>query len=153
VRDLIYNTMGKIPWAGEEANKEIGKSVLELEDPGHAAEMRRINSQAVLNDLVSNDSVISGYDPHEVTEAYNEIVRLSPRVADQSLALRALLRKRLAQGHLDTFEVSELSGLENKLKQREEIPGGAAHEQFGRSIPALYSDRHGSTPAMPGKLM
>jgi hypothetical protein len=92
-----------------------------LNDPAHEQRLRQIHSEAMLNDLLANDEVISGHEPHEVIRAFNELSQLSPRLSNQPMAVRALLRRHLSQGQVDPFELDMISGIENKLKQRDEV--------------------------------
>jgi hypothetical protein len=86
-----------------------------IADPSHEARMRSIRAQAMLSDLVSNDEVIQGYDPHEVTNAYNEIVQTSPHLADQYSVMRSALRSRLTSGQMQPFEVAQLRDIDKSL--------------------------------------
>ncbi len=95
----------------------IGDTELELSDPEHLDELRQIEAGAVLNDLLANDEVISGYDPDEVSEAYNEILATSPSLATQPLALRPMLRKRLSGGAMEPFEAQQAAELEKTIRQ------------------------------------
>ncbi len=117
---LAKNTLGPIAakMKGPEDNTKLTKTVNELNDPQHEQQLRAINTQAMLQDLMLNDPVISGYDPHEVTGAFNDINQISPSVADQRMLMQSLLRKRLQQGQLDTFEQDQLLGFENKLRSQ-----------------------------------
>lgn len=89
----------------------------ELDDPDHDNELRRIQTRAMMQDLMMNDEVISGYDPGEVMNAYNEIVNVTPRSATQPAIIRPLLRKRLAQGAIEPFEAAEMVNIEKNLGQ------------------------------------
>jgi len=120
---LVNNTMlkpiaDKIAPGVERADNDEQKIMESLNDPSHEAELRAINSQATLQDLMSNDEVISGYSPDEVASAYNDIVQISPSVADQRMLVQNLLRKSLQQGQLDTFEQDQLLGFEDKLRKQ-----------------------------------
>lgn len=99
-------------------SKSVGKVMNSLNDPNHEARLREINTQAMLQDLMLNDPVISGYSSPEVTGAFNDIVQISPSVADQRMLIASLLRKKLQQGQLDTFEQDQLLGFEGKLRQQ-----------------------------------
>lgn len=88
-----------------------------LDSPAHNDELRSIQSQAILQDFLLNDDVISGYDPQEVMSAYNEIASMAPRTATQPAAMRAALRKRLTQGDLQSFETRELADIESSLSR------------------------------------
>lgn len=88
-----------------------------LTDPSHEARLRNIRAQAMLQDLVTNDPTISQHDPSETLQAYNDIVAMAPRTADQSMLMQPLLRKRLTQGSLDPFELDQLLGMEDKQRR------------------------------------
>lgn len=87
----------------------------DLDDPEHDNELRKIQSRTMLQDLMMNDEVISGYDPGEVLDAYNEIVGVTPRSATQAAIVRPLLRKRLTQGAIEPFEAAEMVNIEKGL--------------------------------------
>lgn len=88
-----------------------------LSDPEHMAELRSIETKAMLQNLINNDEVISGYDPEEVIMAYNEISQLTPRAASQTAIIRPLLRKRLTQGAMEPFEAQQMADIEKTLGQ------------------------------------
>ena len=89
----------------------------EMADPDHENAIRRIRAQTMLSDLMSNDEVISGYDPNEVLDAYNEVSQLSPMSATQPALVRPWLRKRLSQGAVEPFEAAEMANVEKTLSQ------------------------------------
>lgn len=96
------------------------ETVQELFDPSHEAEMQRIRTQAMLSEFMSTDPIISTYDQDEVTGAYNHISQLAPRAALQPALMRGLLRKMLQQQDtLEAFDVDQLAGIEQKLKNLE----------------------------------
>lgn len=99
----------------------VESTLQDLTDPEHEAKIRGINTQAMLQDLVLNDPVISGYDPEEVSTAYNDLVQISPSLADQKLPMQAMLRKQLQQGQLDQFEVDQLMATEQKARQSNQM--------------------------------
>lgn len=102
----------------EESKSELQqKLVNDLADPSHEQAIRQIQVRAMLTDLLSNDEVISGYDPNEVTEAYNEIASLSPRAAMQPAVVRPLLRKRLTAGSVEPFEAQQMAEIEKTITQ------------------------------------
>lgn len=103
---------------GPDDGDRVNKALQQLNDPSHEMQLREINTQAMLQDLMLNDPVISGYDPHQVTGAFNDIAQVSPSVADQRMLMQSLLRKHLQQGHLDTFDQDQLLGFEDKLRRQ-----------------------------------
>jgi|GEM_PF-6910844 len=115
-------TAGKPPSPKETEEKMIG----ELFDPTHDAEMRRIKMQAMLNDFLANDPVISTYDPDEVLDAFNQVSQLVPRSSVQPAVMRGQLRKLLQQQDaMEPFEANQLVEVEKGLKsvsEPEELP-------------------------------
>ncbi len=106
----------------------VNDKVNELEDPNHDAEMRRIQTQAMITDFLANDDVISGFDPDEVTNAYNEIAQVTPRAATQPALMRPLLRKRLSAGGIEPFEANEIARLEQTLGSTAVQPAGGSQQ-------------------------
>jgi hypothetical protein len=97
----------------------IQDEVNELNDPTHTDELRQIQSRTMLSDFLSNDEVIAGFHPEEVTKAYNEIAQLSPRAATQPAIMRPLLRKRLTAGSVEPFEAEQMANIEKTIRQTE----------------------------------
>jgi hypothetical protein len=101
-------------------------AIAALSDPAHEAELRNIRAQATLRHLMTQDPVISGYKPHEVFSAFNDVSSTMPRAVDQRAILQAMLRQRLTQGQFSGFDLDQMLGMENKLKQREGGTGAAS---------------------------
>lgn len=99
-------------------DERLDSTLSDLSDPAHEMRLREINTQAMLHDLMTNDPVISGYDPNEVMTAFNDLVQLSPAISDQRMLTQALLRKQLQQGQLDTFEQDQVLNFQDKLRRR-----------------------------------
>lgn len=117
---IMHSTINGIAGgvAPEPTKDLVQKKLDEVTDPKHEATLRNIRTETVLQDLMQNDPVLSGYDPDTVLSAFNEIGELAPRTADQRPVLQMMLRKRLQQGALDPFEIDQLLSVENKLRQR-----------------------------------
>ena len=78
-----------------------------LSDPQHQAELRSLETQATLADLMRNDEVVAAHSPEEVAAAYNEISSLTPALAGQTASLRPLLRRQLSADGLEAFDVEQ----------------------------------------------
>lgn len=115
------------------SDKLMQQSMNSLTDPQHEATLRNIRTQATLQDLMSNDDVISGYPANEVLNAFNDIGGLSPRSTDQRMVMQSLLRRRLSQGALDGFEINQLLDTEDRLKRRD---ANVPTQQSGSPVPA-----------------
>jgi hypothetical protein len=89
-------------------------------DPIHDAEMRAIRTKSMLNDMLSNDPIISSYDPDDVRQAFNSLSQLSPTLMTQPGVVRAMLRRMLQQeGVIEPHEATQLTDVEKNLKQLE----------------------------------
>lgn len=89
----------------------------DLENVGHEKDMREVRVKAVLAEMMTDpDDVISSYPPEKVLQAYNDIVAVSPRIADKPTILRSVLRRYLT-GNMEVFEAKELAEIEKALSQ------------------------------------
>lgn len=94
------------------------KADLEAFDPIHETDMRTIKTKAMLNDMLSNDPIISSYDPDEVRQAYNQMSQLTPEVAAQPSVMRAMLRRLLQQENIiEPHEADQLTSVEKNLRE------------------------------------
>ena len=101
----------------ESRKREIQAMEDDLSSPDHENELRKIRAQVMLSNMLSDpENPISGHDPEEVLEAYNELAQLAPRAAAQPGAMQPLLAKRLA-GNVEPFEVREIGDIEKTLAQ------------------------------------
>ena len=100
---------------GEDVRKEVDNVENTLGSPDHENELRKIRAQVMLSEMMTDsDNPISGHDPEEVLEAYNDIAQFAPRVSEQPAAIQPLLAKRLA-GNVEPFEVREMGDIEKAL--------------------------------------
>lgn len=81
----------------------------------HVDELRAIKAKVMLADLLQNDEVISGFDPDEVTSAYNDLAQLAPSASTQIAIMRPLLRRRLSSGSLETFDADSMLSMDKKI--------------------------------------
>ena len=90
-----------------------------IQTPEHDNKLKSIRTRAMLDDLMANDPVISGYEHDEVLQAFNHLSELAPTALTTSNMLaKSLMRKYLEQGQMiDTFDIDQLLGAENKLNQ------------------------------------
>lgn len=96
------------------AKDEVNSQWMELSDPNHENELRKIRTQALIAELM-NDDVIGGYDPQQVVNAYNEISQMAPEASQQPLAVRSLLRRHL-QGNVEPFEAQQVADIEKAMR-------------------------------------
>lgn len=91
----------------QEEEDVIEDFVEELDDPLHHEDIKRIQVRAQIENMLSNDDLLSQRDPLEVYEAYNEIVQLAPHAATSPLLMRNLLRSHLSgvAGEMDPRDI------------------------------------------------
>lgn len=106
---------------GKARQDDIESEWLDLEDPDHENKLRAIRAQAMLGEMLTNpESTISGHDPEQVFQAYNEIAQVAPRAADKPAIIQPLLAKRLA-GNIEPFEAREMVDTEKALKETQNL--------------------------------
>lgn len=131
VADAAVDALSKMPAFAKEANyitagmgydvggrivdsvlppgdRQRAKAERALEDPEHEQQLREIRTQAGIHDLFS-DPVIGGHGPAEVAGAYNPMSEAAPVASTQPMFARAMVRKILAQGGLEPFDVDGIS--------------------------------------------
>lgn len=64
-------------------------------DPVHEAKIRGIHAASLLNDFVTNDSVLKKYPVESVATVFNEVSNLAPSVVAHPTILSGLMRKLL----------------------------------------------------------
>jgi hypothetical protein len=101
----------------KETSQLVEDAELDLSNPDDENIRRLATVQTMLSDFTRNDEVISGYEPEEVYNAYNELASLAPRLSTQPAAMRALLRKRLTQGGMEPFETQEVANMEKTISE------------------------------------
>jgi len=108
----LTNELGANEERSTDPIKQKQKAFAQMSDAEHENKLQQIKSRGVLNDLILNDPVISGYDPYEVASAYNQIAEIAPNFTGSGAAMQALLRKRLEAGQLADFDIKQLIEME-----------------------------------------
>lgn len=112
IGDKLHNIMGT--GGNPEAFEQRVQQSL---DPDQETKIRSAQVKAMLHEMMTNDPVLSGYDPTQVMDAYNEISRMTPLVAEQPALMRGLLARRLELGSTEPFEASQTIDAETGLKR------------------------------------
>jgi hypothetical protein len=107
---------------GSAEEDRVNKILGQLSSPEHDDELRKIQAQVMLTEMMSDpDNPISEYNPEAVLQAYNDITQLAPRLSEQPAAMQPLLAKRLA-GDVEPFEIKEIGEIERGLQQTSSAP-------------------------------
>lgn len=112
----VGTMLGRTLGTGPKTTGELVEDAwMDLESPEHANELRKIQANAMLTSMLTDpEDPISGHDPAEVMQAFNEISQTLPRTSVQPAVIRPLLRKRL-EGHQEPFEAKEMLDIERGL--------------------------------------
>lgn len=111
--------MADIMGLSKDPNKLRSDAYKEITAPDHELALKNIQAQATLHDLMTNDDVISGYDPREVATAFNEIASTAPNVVSAPAVLASVLRKRLEAGQLADFDAKQLLEMDKLKAERD----------------------------------
>ena len=68
--------------------------------PDHKRRLDSIRMQSAVNDMLSNDEIISQHDPEEVYRVYNELIESAPSAMERPGIARSFVREALAKGGL-----------------------------------------------------
>jgi len=102
--------------------RKVDSAIGDIIDPKIRAESEAAHAEAILHDFMLNDDIISSYSPHEVALAFNEISHLAPRVVQQPILVRGMLRRYLQQGHLEPVESGQITSLESDVQRLSDPP-------------------------------
>lgn len=121
VAQIMGASKGVSDLGGEAKNPKdaVKDQYNKITDPEHEIALRDIRSQGTIHDLMLNDPVISGYDPHDVAMAYNEISDAAPSLGDSPAVMQAMMRKRLQAGELGDFDVKQLLEMDKLRADRD----------------------------------
>ncbi len=125
---LTYNVVSDLysGWKPPDPADAVRSQMGRLMTPEHEDNLREIQTQAMLHELLNDDEVLRGHDHHEVSRAFNRISQLVNDTSLQPAVIVPAVRKAMAQGGLDNFDAKELIDSHNKLHESKPAPYLAA---------------------------
>tara|TARA_Y100000592_G_scaffold19371_1_gene29692 strand:- start:10967 stop:11599 length:633 start_codon:yes stop_codon:yes gene_type:complete len=100
---------------GEIANSIVNAYVAKL-GKGIKKRMVRPHQQKLLQELVTSDEMISQADPDQVSNIFNTMTEIAPKMTKHREAVRSFLRQGLAhEGGIDPVLLGELAKAEARL--------------------------------------
>lgn len=78
------------------------------------SELQKTRMGIALRDMMEDDEVIAQHaseDPSSVTDVMDQLLAVSPQLANMPIALRAALRRQLEMGTTEPFEIAQLRDL------------------------------------------
>lgn len=103
-----------------------------------SSELQKTRMGIALRDMMEEDEVIAQHtseDPAAVTEVMNDLIRVSPELANMPIALRSALRRQLEMGTTEPFELAQLRDLSKDTQKFQ---------------PSVMLDTAPAPPAVPG---
>jgi hypothetical protein len=105
----------------------------DLNSPPITTEKEKARFKFFIHNLLTNDPVLSTYPVEQVIDTYNEIATLAPYVARREALVKPFLKRYLAQGALDIYDVVQLAQLEKTLREATRPIPPVFYELFGGS--------------------
>lgn len=99
--------------------KTVDEKIQGISDPEQDRLLQAVKVQAMVNDFLSYDPVISRHPEDAVIDAYNEISSVAPRLATKPIVMRSLLARRLELGRMDPMEVEQVIAAERNMQNLE----------------------------------
>ena len=89
----------------------------ERENKALSDELKNVQRQLVLEDLMVTDPVLSEEPPHKILAAYKALLSLSPEVAANKEVVRAILRQSVHSMAISPYEAQTWTDLEKTIQQ------------------------------------
>lgn len=80
--------------------------------------MRNLQRQLILEDLITNDQVLSGESPDLVAHAYQTLADLAPEVSLKKEVARSVVRASVNAVSMSPFDAKSVVDLENELRKQ-----------------------------------
>lgn len=97
--------------------RKVRENMENLLDPDTRDQLQQIRVQAVLNNLMDNDEVISSYDPETVINNFNKIYSVAPEAATQPGVMQSMLRRALVNDGLDAMELGQVASISSDVSR------------------------------------
>jgi hypothetical protein len=89
---------------GERANKALSER------------LKNVQRQIMLEDLMTNDPVLSEEDPERVAQAYQAVMQLAPDVSTNKEVVRAILRGVVQSVAISPYDAQNWTQLEQNIR-------------------------------------
>ena len=86
--------------------------------------LKNVQRQIMLQDLMTNDPVLSEESPDTVAEAYNAVLQMAPEVAGNKEVVRAVLRQTVHSVAVSPYDAEIWTKLEKNLQNLRGKPAG-----------------------------
>lgn len=121
--DSVTGALDLVNEARKATDPETYKTV--MHDPEEARALKEVHEvhentrrQLILQNLLTEDPVLSTEDPKSVSKAYETVVNIAPGVSLNENLVRSILRGMAAQQALGPYEADQLAKLEGNLRKQ-----------------------------------
>ena len=109
---------------------------IERENVALSDRLKNVQRQIMLEDLLTNDPILSEESPETVIKAYDTILSLAPEMASNKEVVRAVLRNAVHSMGIGAYEAQTLTELEKNIRnisgKTAPVPQGGARVAGGR---------------------
>ena len=91
--------------------------------------LKNVQRQIMLQDLMTNDPVLSEESPDTVAEAYNAVLQMAPEVAGNKEVVRAVLRQTVHSVAVSPYDAEIWTKLEKNLQNLRGKPAGSGSKE------------------------
>jgi len=97
-----------------------------IKTPAHQKTLTGLRTKSIINDMLSNDEIISQYTPEQVFNTYNLLMATAPGAMRRPMVARSFMREALAKGGvLGTYDITPLMSYDKDIGTSEARAGGA----------------------------
>jgi len=107
--------------AGRPLTAALINSPTKQENKQLSERLRNVQRQLILEELMSNDPVLSEAEPNKVITAYQSLMHMAPEVSTNKEVVRAILRSATQSVAISPYDASTWAQLEKTMK---EVTGG-----------------------------
>lgn len=102
---------------GEGIRSITGKTQQQQDNRKASDRLRNLQRTTLLEDLLTNDPIISDMDPRDVASIYQGIITLAPEVSTQREIVRSMIRAQNSQLALSPFDARQYADLEKVIRE------------------------------------
>ena len=95
-------------------DRSVGPS--EQENQDLSARLKNVQRQIMLEDLITNDPVLSEESPDTVAQAYATVLNIAPELASNKEIVRAILRQSVHAVAIDPYTAKDWTELEKNIR-------------------------------------
>lgn len=125
---IINSTQSGVASGVSGAHGQAQAKAIEMRHKGPTdqvnAEMDNVRRQAILQELIANDDIISKQNPQDIERNYNTLLGIAPDLTLQPSMLQAFLHSAGANQAVDPFSGKQLADMQGQLTKNKLLAAG-----------------------------